>query len=535
MNYKTKKNLNFKFFTKLTWWVLIASLIIQALSMLGYAISFLNTSLFFIILAASIILSIRKLEYGALIVLAELVIGNRGYLFSIGMGDKFVLSLRLALFVSVMLIWLIKAIKEKEARFLSSKFLVPYIVLIVFIFVGAGIGYKSGNSLSAIFYDFNGYLYLAFIFVLFDAFKDLESLKKLIRVFIGATLAISIITLFFFGDFTFTKQYARPDISQGIQTESASLAEAEKAGYALGGIINKFDDGSGKPFEYRYVRDTGVGSIAYVSGPFFRVYTPGQLMALAAMLFSLFLLLKNKIADKKEKRYLILLFLITSAAIIISFSRSFWIGGAGGFIFILFNLPLKKSLKIATVLIVLICLLTLASYFIAPTAFNLMKSRVTSIFDPGEELASQNRINLLKPIMVKIKNHPLIGEGFGTWVIYESVVPEKQGYIKVFAYEWGYLDMMVKIGLLGTLTFLWFVISIIVQGYKLENELAEKSKFYFKMLIGLFAGLIAMLVTNLTSPYLNHPLGIGIIIICAVFVFILSNETSKSHNLPTIT
>ena len=58
-----------------------------------------------------ILFSVEKLEYGLLILLAELFIGSKGYLFSYDYGGTLI-SLRMALFLVVMSAWLGKVVLD---------------------------------------------------------------------------------------------------------------------------------------------------------------------------------------------------------------------------------------------------------------------------------------------------------------------------------------------------------------------------------------------------------------------------------------
>ena len=68
------------------------------------------------------------------------------------------------------------------------------------------------------------------------------------------------------------------------------------------------------------------------------------------------------------------------------------------------------------------------------------------------------------------------------------------------AFEWGYLDIWLKIGLLGLLAYLILIVKIARESLK-AGLLGEI----------LFIALTALVITHTFSPYLNHPLGIGFI------------------------
>jgi succinate dehydrogenase/fumarate reductase cytochrome b subunit len=71
-------------------------------------------------------------------------------------------------------------------------------------------------------------------------------------------------------------------------------------------------------------------------------------------------------------------------------------------------------------------------------------------------------------------------------------------------------------GFLGLSLYVFLLFLVLVQGYKLFLH-AQQNSFSQRFLVGLSAGLIALMVATLTGPYLFHALGIfylvGVIVI----------------------
>lgn len=520
-------------FSKLTWWLAGAGLIIYGLSFLGYIFPLAGLILFFVILIVVLNLTLKKLEYGVLIVLFELILGHKGYLFSLDLGGKFVLSLRLAIFLIVMVVWLVAALRQKKFALAQTPYFIPLVAFATVIIGAILIGYLNGHDWAASFFDWNGYLYLGIAFPLFEVIKKSDFTRKLMSVFIGGIIAMSLLGLFLFGDFFLTKQWARPDMASAIMTESATAEDAATGQYAFGGITNRLYDESGKPVEYRWQKDLGLGMISYVGGRYFRVSASGQTWTLAGFLLGLYLLLRRPWRAPETKSLIGLIF-ICGLTLAISFSRSLWIGAGGGLLAMLFFLPRKKALQFIGVIAVLVVVGTAGIYFLSPSTFQTMGDRLVSIINPSRELAGQNRLNLLEPIMVKIKNTPFSGQGFGTPIIYESVVPEKQGFIKVFMYEWGYLDQLVKYGIIGLGVFTWFLVTVFQSARRATRNLTAPAQADEKyILVGLVLAVIGLLCTHITSPYLNHPLGLGLILITAAFAYNYLSPKTNDNSAPT--
>jgi len=497
------------------------------LSFLAYLFPILNSIIFWVIIIGTFALAIKKLEYGVFIVLTELFIGVKGYLFSFDFGGRFVLSIRIALFAMVFLIWLIKKAKTFEAgkyNFLYSKFFIPFSILTIFILIGFSTGLVNGNFAKNIFFDANGYFYLAFIFPIFDIIHNKLKVRKLIQYLVAGSIAISILTFYVSIGFTIMHQEARPGMAGAKSTEQT--LESEEAGefmishsiFAKEELLSRAffrNLDTPKPYIYRWTQDTGMGEISYLTGPFFRFFSAGQLYSALVFIFLLAKFLQNKKIELKNNIFQLIVAAFCGLAVITGFSRSLWIGVVFALIFLLFNISKKRALKIALYGIGIISIIIIIFGTLLPQIYDLVGNRVGSIFQPKTEAAASNRYNVLTPAFEKIKQHPILGSGFGTTIEYTSVAFEKYGTVRVFSFEWAYLDTIIEIGILGLLAYIWFLYSIFKDGYKTKEPDNKK------LVICFLAGIVLILFTNITTPFLNHPLGIGFVLITAATIFAL--------------
>jgi len=504
---------------------------IYLLSFLGYVFPILNNIIFWLIFFITLALSLKKIEYGTFILLTELFIGVKGYLFSFNIGG-FVLSLRIALFVLIFFIWFFRKKKDKF-KFIKTKFFPSFAFLTTLILLGITIALITGNSIRNIFFDVNGYFYFALAFIIFDTLIDKEKIKKIFKIFIAASFAISIISLFIGLEFTLFHQDARPDkagsLSYEFAEEEEQMQEAEDISH---GITAKSELESNEILRnirgvwiFRWTKDTGIGEITYIGRGVFRYFTPAQIYSLFTTIILLFYILKQKFSFKliRENGWLITIIASSSLALLIGFSRSLWIGGLASFIFLLFFLPWKKSFKIILSSLGLLFIFIIISGTLITPVYDVMADRINSIINPSEQSSAISRINLITPVLEKIKQNPILGSGFGTVIQYKSVVPGHAGLLKVFAFEWSYLDTITEIGILGLTAYLWFIWRIFKSGFnlnsKFKSELQEREFQYKYLIISLLATLFGLVVINVTTPYLNHPLGIGyLLIIGTVFV-----------------
>ncbi|MDD1463721.1 hypothetical protein MEO39_27495, partial [Dolichospermum sp. ST_sed2] len=71
-----------------------------------------------------------------------------------------------------------------------------------------------------------------------------------------------------------------------------------------------------------------------------------------------------------------------------------------------------------------------------------------------------------------------------------------------------YLDTWIEIGLFGLITYLFLIINLFRYGIKLYHQYSEQ-QLESSLILGFLAGIIILASINVTTPYLNHPLGIG--------------------------
>ena len=243
-------------------------------------------------------------------------------------------------------------------------------------------------------------------------------------------------------------------------------------------------------------------------------------------LFTLTLLILKKYS-KKDKVPLIIISVLSSLVILISLSRSFWLGIIGGLImlFILLIVKYKFSIKkiVKTVLVIIIVIvIEIGLLSVIFDGFNSISIGRGAQLKEGP--ASASRLQQLKPLSTAIFKKPILGSGFGTEVTYVSDDPRirnqhPDGNYTTYAFEWGYLDIWLKIGLLGLLAYFGLLIKI-----------AKDSLNIGATGVIIFISLTALVVTNTFSPYLNHPLGIGFIMLASAIIFCLIEKNDERAN-----
>jgi len=407
---------------------------IELFSLLSFKIAPLSGLFFILICLIVAILSWKKLEYGIYIVLTELLIGSQGYLFYLQLPD-FKVSIRLGIFLIVFFVWLIKYFHTRIFfNLLRRDTLVQnFILLLIFITFGIinGIINKNGNT--NIFFDVNGYLYFGLFLVFLEVFKSIEQIKTFLKIFIGAMIyecAKVFLTLYLFSHDYF---------------------------------INASD------LFYHWIRDTRVGEITYAGGNFFRIFFQSQIWALIGIFIVICLIIgymqKKQLnnltvgngLDRSLRNRIFLFFLlltIIQTSIIISFSRSFWVGEIAGFILLLAYLffiykPGLKRISVISIIflssiIISILLVISISNFPIPKpsselSAKLIGARFLAFFG---EAGVSSRWNELPPLLEKIKQSPIFGSGYGTTITFKSEDPRikneqnPEGWHTTYTFEW---------------------------------------------------------------------------------------------------
>ncbi len=487
-------------FNRKTLYIFLGLFILEAVSFLGYFNSDIREIFFWIILLVVLVLSLKDLRYGVLAGALELLIGSQGYLFfSSG------ISLRIGLWVVVMavwfakwLIWFIKYLKiEKRKRgneslFYHFRYFAAFLLLAIFVVIGALKGLAVGATFDNWFFDINGWLFFLWLMPVISVFKKHKTnqmVRDLSLVFVAGLLWLVFKSLFLM--FVF---------SHGIMVLFEPL--------------------------YSWSRENYLGEITALDGGFYRIFFQSQIYALLALILTWFSF--NNISKLKGKyaTYLIIFSSLLFSVVLISLSRSFWVGAITGFI--IWAIVTKKKYswkvlfssisKIILTVVIAVLIITVVVRFPFPgvdtdfSAGQILKDRANITSD---EAAISSRWSLLPVLTKEIIQSPIIGKGFGSEVRYKTSDPRVlestvDGYYETYAFEWGWLDIWLKIGLLGVLAYFWLFYRITREGFE--------AKSFQPQAMGLSTTLLVLMVVNIFTPYLNHPLAIGYLIFAALII-----------------
>lgn len=479
-----------------------AFIAIDVLSYLALLSSGLNKVIFIILTLACFLISIYRLEYGLLMVLAELIIGSMGHMFVFSLGG-YNLPIRMALWGVVMAVFSVSFVwqlikKGKESRYLKKIkdfSLLKYFILLAFAAViGLINAFLRGHAFGLIFNDFNSWLYWLLLFpaiVVYSRGKAEERDKKIFDnlkiIFFSGAIFLSLKTLFLIYIFTHNISF------------SSEI--------------------------YTWLRKTLVGEMTPTLSGWPRVFIQGQIFSGVAMFLVFWQSLKIKKEEYGKSIGYIALTALFISSILISFSRSFWAGIAGAVFFSFIAIWRGYSFKKAVVSMFWLLISALVGFSIIysvsiipyPSKGEFNADFIERVSGDKNEPALASRWSLLPVLIKEIKKEPFLGQGFGATVTYFSQDPRvlqnnPTGEYTTYAFEWGYLDLWLKIGFFGLAAYLLLIFFLV------RDSLSADFKNSDLILPGIGAGLIFLALTNFFTPYLNHPLGIGILIIGACLI-----------------
>jgi len=453
-----------------------------------------------------LLVAMRKPNVGIILLLTELMIGSKGALLKIPNGFEVDggVSLRIVLTGCFLVGWGVAFLtaqdKSQRARIrhlldVARKEGRAWVALFFLITYATIRGALVGNP--RLLVDGNAWLYLVLLIPVLDISKRYGA--RMIEMGTHAIIA----SLFWLPIKTLGLLYV---FSHGIKSMS-------------------------QPF-YLWVRRTGVGEVTLVTGNLFRIFIQSQVYALFGIVF-----VGTRYLSSKGSRFFFWILTVSIASVLISLSRSFWVGLLAGLITIgvLYfagstkegsgQVNLSRIGK--TIGVGMGSALVAIGILFAVVAFPYPRVDVGSLSTlfgsrgSTTDAAAQSRWNLLPVLVSKIKEEPILGHGFGATVTYQTKDPRilaqnPEGWYTTHAFEWGWLEFWIKFGILGIPVMLWLLISI---GWRVWNSEAEK---WIK--IGFISSLVTLGVIHVFTPYLNHPLGFGFLLLTEGYLVVIEKK-----------
>lgn len=451
------------FFHPETWLLLAAFFAIRIGSFIIADLLLLQAILVFLLVMLLGLLYFKNEGYAWMIVLGELLIGGSGHFI-----EFYGLPIRTILIITFLLLWfsftLSNQLKKHELRVPHGLF---WAMIPIFLWAVAA-SFVALFNLHAVIHiveDFVPYVFLLLLLPAYHLFKHQRTRRYLIRL-----LVVFIIGSAFFSLITFI------------------------------GFVSGIHEMHGAFYEW--FTNIGLGEITPLTPFFYSISLPEHLLIPPAALIILSLLMR----DEKHHKMWRFLFILCGLTVMLSMSGIFFIGTLIGGLFLLYKHSIASWVKE--------CVWGLVSCILIFVGINVVASFGTSM---GFELLttqlkpSTTQMQLLQPIANQIQNHPVIGNGLGSELLFttsKSFSPKSTNQ-----FEWGYLEMWAELGIIGLAI---FAIALIALFAVLVAKI-QKIPDWHDLKVGLFGGLAALLFINILTPALYTTYGILFLTFVAAF------------------
>lgn len=412
-----------------------------------------------------------------------------------GLGHVFGLPIRKGLFVVGILFSIYMIFREKIK--IEKVFLIPIIVVCIYLAYGSIIGLINRNSLGDIFSDVNSFLGIIYILLLIAYVKGRnENIDKIINVFVNCAVIVAIMTITLF----FVSRIYLPNNLE---------------------IIVTYNNLNSK-LEYGFI------SGLVMSNNYARVYLyNGIFMQLAAAIMFI------KLFNKDKNVFGIVKLAILLVGIYVSNTRGFWLGTIGVVVismiyylwrFKKFNLTLR-NIVIALIPLILVSVIIPKTIVAVSPEQNLpnssgsIKDRIESISDFENDESNKVRAIQLKFLVNRIKEKPILGWGFGAHIeeYPQYMIDNNLQTVSSTSFELYYIELLFKTGIIGILIFFGYLVfnfvKLIVLLFKKNLRMRDE-----QVLVGWTIGTMSILASSITNPYIA---GLSVFFVLVMEVYLI--------------
>ena len=490
--------------TRLPSTVFLLCMAAECLSFLGWLVPGVRVAALVVLVALAAAMAMTDLRWLYALLLVEMIVGTHGRLFSADVLG-FPLSLRMALFATLVLGWTVHAMRgcSRIMHFRHAHVTAPLLLLLAALVLAATRGLAEGSSLRTVFDDANGYAFLALIPIGLDLFAGREAFAWLTRPLVGAVAWLSAKSLLLLYLFT----------------------------HDFGPILKDVFD---------WQRTLRLGEITHLAGGAVRVFAASDVFLVPAVFLGALL------AWSYGRRKILLWTALAAAAFLLSLSRSFWLGAAvaaGCMLPVFVRKEIVPLRRMGGFLGTVLVTLALSGGALAILALFPLPSRVTDAgawsayggrLTDASDAAVSSRWNQLAPLKKGIAASPVIGSGFGATITYRSDDPRviglhPGGVVTTGAIEWQYLEIWLKLGLLGVIAVVWLWWRIGLFFWRTIGTARGTDRL---LAAGLMLSFLAFIVANIFTPYVNHPLGWGFLALVVVGLHAAQEQEPPEHAEP---
>ena len=262
---------------------------------------------------------------------------------------------------------------------------------------------------------------------------------------------------------------------------------------------------------YHWYRDVAGGKITPIGFNFFRFVLNEQLLLIPILLY----FLSGVMAEKGRVALTLATSILLLFVLSLNLTRIYLIALVVGILVLFTRNNWKRWLAVSVGSLAVFLTIFSSLFFIASGGRSLglefFGLRLQSVIDPNLEESSFSRMLLLPKILEQIIQHPLLGRGLGSTVAIFS--PVENRIITTSHYDWGYLEILAELGIIGFSIWVLFLIKI---ASRLKNLPRWQS-----------AAFVSLLVINITSPAVSHVLGL----ILLTLLFALGSNASSEQSV----
>ena len=380
-----------------------------------------ETILFGAFTLALVVIAIRKPEWLLPLALAEVISTSNGHslnveLFGVSIG------LRMVVFAVLLVATAWKCAKNRTTYLTSSRFLVLFLFASVVILALVQ-GIVAGHSIRDVYLDTNGYLAFLYIWAAIVWVQTSKDRHRLFQAFGAGVTWLTSKTLLFV------------------------LLFAHMQGKALVPINT-------------WIRDTRLGELTFQFDHVYRVFLQSQWFVVVALLLVVAYLVFERHRDSHARLMVIPMF----SVLLISLSRSFWVGALAGGIVLLGWFVLKGRMRpffnrLFTFVTLGVASVAWLYVLVALPIQGLQRASLGTLFSQRatktSDIAIDSRKQLLPPLLSAFGEAPIQGHGLGKNVRYRTQDPKyieshNTDLVSTYAFEWGWIDVLVKFGVVGT-------------------------------------------------------------------------------------
>ena len=298
---------------------------------------------------------------------------------------------------------------------------------------------------------------------------------------------------------------------------------------AISIILNDF----GQYYDYYNKLKEGGLQYAYQLGAAVRINQPTYSFALISGIILFF------VPQKKSTKILIFILVVfTAIALILTFSRTFWMIVLIELVLLLIFFPLKNkaqlSIYLGTIAVIFIIVSSIFFGDISQALFKVIENRFTSTTMGRADLSVQTRLDEYKVAISRIKEYPMGGNGFAKNFPYYNPIIQETFHSHII--HNGYLFLMYRVGIPMSLLFFFCLIYFLFKS--LITTLRLKNQFYKFISLSGFLGILTMIIGNITSSQFAYRDGAFTVALCYAFSelaykYFIQNEQAKEKKILT--